>query len=120
VKFNFKPDHRHALQSKKLCVKYLPEGKNEEISLILLNVFVLQKEKTTYEQLECLEDKIKDIEQYSWSTQERKRKLVSYFLFISIGLYIIAAVIFCLFFFPPNLKDRIIYSALFLIVPLFW
>ena len=85
----------------------------------IIALAILQKEKTTYQQLECLEDKIRDIEEYSLSTQERKRKLVSYFLFISIGLYIFAAVVFCLFFFPPNFKDRIIYSTLFLIAPLF-
>lgn len=77
-----------------------------------------QKEKTTFEILEDLETKIKDIESYSISTQERQKRFVGNFLVFSIGLYVIASVIFYFAFFPTKWSKRIIYSTPLLIFPI--
>lgn len=77
-----------------------------------------RKEKTTYEVLENLEEKIKDIEAYTISTQAQQKRFVGNFLVISIGLYILASLIFYFVFFPPTWNDRIIHSLPLLICPM--
>ncbi|XP_055544080.1 endoplasmic reticulum junction formation protein lunapark-A [Wyeomyia smithii] len=77
-----------------------------------------RKEKTTYEVLENLEEKIKDIEAYTISTQARQKRFVGNFLVISIGLYVIAFIVFYFAFFPPTWKERIIHSLPLLICPM--
>ncbi|XP_067632033.1 endoplasmic reticulum junction formation protein lunapark-A [Eurosta solidaginis] len=73
-----------------------------------------RKEKSTAEVLEGLEEKIRQIEKYTINTQEQKRRIVGNFLAISIGIYVIAFIIFYFVYFPPTWRKRIIYS-----VPLF-
>lgn len=82
--------------------------------------FFLQKEKTTVEILENLDTKIKDIENFSISTQERQKRFVGNFLVISIGLYVISSIIFFFAFFPSTWSKRIIYSTPLLIFPILW
>lgn len=77
-----------------------------------------RKEKTTYEVLEKLEQDIKDIEEYSVSTQAQQKRFVGNFLVISIGLYVIGFIIFYFVFFPPTWTERITYSVPMLIIPL--
>lgn len=77
-----------------------------------------RKEKTTFEKLQCLEQEISDIEAYSISTQEKQKRFVGNFLVISIGLYVIAFLVFYFLFFPPTWQERIIYSTPLLIFPL--
>lgn len=76
-----------------------------------------QKEKTTYQVLETLEEKIKKIEEFSASTQERQRRYVGNILVISIGLYVIAFVVFYFLFFPPTWLKRALYSTPLLVFP---
>ncbi|XP_053963869.1 endoplasmic reticulum junction formation protein lunapark-B [Anastrepha ludens] len=73
-----------------------------------------RKEKSTDEVLEGLEEKIKQIEKYTLNTKEQKRRIVGNFLATSIGIYVIAFIVFYFVYFPPTWRERIIYS-----VPLF-
>lgn len=77
----------------------------------------LQKEKTTYQVLENLEEKIKSIETYTLSTQEKQKRIVGNFLVISIGIYVVAFLVFYFAFFPPTWAERITYSTPLLIFP---
>uniref|UniRef100_U5EPS4 Endoplasmic reticulum junction formation protein lunapark n=1 Tax=Corethrella appendiculata TaxID=1370023 RepID=U5EPS4_9DIPT len=77
-----------------------------------------RKEKTTYQILETLEEKITDIEQYTISTQERQKRFVANFLIISIGLYVLSFLTFYFVFFPPTWNERILHSLPLLICPL--
>lgn len=77
-----------------------------------------RKEKTTYEILQNLEEKIKDIEEYTISTQQRQKRFVANFLVISIGLYVISFAVFYFVFFPPTWNERIIHSLPLLICPM--
>lgn len=77
-----------------------------------------RKEKTTYEVLQNLEDKIKDLEAYTISTQQRQKRFVANFLVISIGLYVISFAVFYFVFFPPTWNERIIHSLPLLICPM--
>lgn len=77
-----------------------------------------RKEKTTYEQLEDLEEKINDIESFSASTQARQKRFVGNFLVFSVGLYVIASVVFYFVFFPSTWSKRIVYSTPLLIFPI--
>lgn len=77
-----------------------------------------RKEKTTYEILETLEEKIRDIEAYTITTQQRQKRFVANFLVISIGLYVISFAVFYFVFFPPTWNERIIHSLPLLICPM--
>lgn len=77
-----------------------------------------RKEKTTYEVLENLEEKINDIEAYTITTQQRQKRFVANFLVISIGLYVISFAVFYFVFFPPTWNERIIHSLPLLICPM--
>lgn len=88
------------------------------ISFIIICFLHFQKEKTTIEILENLETKIKDIENFSISTQERQKRFVGNFLVTSIGLYVISSIIFYFAFFPSTWSKRISYSTPLLIFPI--
>lgn len=77
-----------------------------------------RKEKTTYQQLESLEEKIKDLEAYTVSTQEKQKRLIGNFLVISIGLYVISFLVFYFVFFPPTWEKRVVYSTPLLVFPI--
>ncbi|XP_058058573.1 endoplasmic reticulum junction formation protein lunapark-B [Anopheles bellator] len=77
-----------------------------------------RKEKTTLEVLDKLEEKIKDIEAYTISTQERRKRFVGRFLVTSIVLYILGSLVFYFAFFPPTWNERIVHSVPLLICPI--
>ncbi|XP_050077752.1 endoplasmic reticulum junction formation protein lunapark-B [Anopheles maculipalpis] len=77
-----------------------------------------RKEKSTYQKLEELEEKIKSLEAYTISTQERRKRFVGRFLVTSIVLYIVGSLIFYFIFFPPTWNERIVYSVPLLICPI--
>lgn len=79
---------------------------------------VLQKEKTKIQILEELEAKIKDIEDFSISTQARQKRFVGNFLVFSVGLYVIASIVFYFAFFPSTWSKRTIYSTPLLLFPI--
>ncbi|XP_053665061.1 endoplasmic reticulum junction formation protein lunapark-B [Anopheles marshallii] len=77
-----------------------------------------RKEKTTFQKLEELEEKIKDFEAYTISTQERRKRFVGRFLVTSIVLYVLGSLIFYFIFFPPTWNERIVHSVPLLICPI--
>uniref|UniRef100_A0A182XZW4 Endoplasmic reticulum junction formation protein lunapark n=1 Tax=Anopheles stephensi TaxID=30069 RepID=A0A182XZW4_ANOST len=77
-----------------------------------------RKEKSTFQKLEELEEKIKSLEAYTISTQERRKRFVGRFLVTSIVLYIVGSLIFYFIFFPPTWNERIVYSVPLLICPI--
>uniref|UniRef100_A0A2M4ASJ5 Endoplasmic reticulum junction formation protein lunapark n=2 Tax=Anopheles triannulatus TaxID=58253 RepID=A0A2M4ASJ5_9DIPT len=77
-----------------------------------------RKEKTTLQILEGLEEKIKDLEAYTISTQARRKRFVGRFLVTSIVLYVIASLVFYFAFFPPTWNERIVHSVPLLICPI--
>uniref|UniRef100_A0A034VPA0 Endoplasmic reticulum junction formation protein lunapark n=1 Tax=Bactrocera dorsalis TaxID=27457 RepID=A0A034VPA0_BACDO len=76
-----------------------------------------RKEKSTAEVLEGLEEKITQIEKYTLNTQEQKRRIVGNFLATSIGIYVIAFIVFYFVYFPPTWRERIVYSVPLLLFP---
>uniref|UniRef100_A0A182RJ89 Endoplasmic reticulum junction formation protein lunapark n=1 Tax=Anopheles funestus TaxID=62324 RepID=A0A182RJ89_ANOFN len=77
-----------------------------------------RKEKSTFQKLEELEEKIKSLEAYTISTQERRKRFVGRFLVTSIVLYVVASLIFYFVFFPPTWSERIVHSVPLLICPI--
>lgn len=76
-----------------------------------------RKEKSTTEVLDGLEEKIIQIERYTLNTQEQKRRIVGNFLATSIGIYVIAFIVFYFVYFPPTWRERIVYSVPLLLFP---
>ncbi|XP_034947338.1 endoplasmic reticulum junction formation protein lunapark-A isoform X1 [Chelonus insularis] len=83
---------------------------------ILLSRF--RKKKTTIEILDSLETKIKAIEQYGTTTEQRHKKIVGTLIIYSVILYIVTAVLFYFYFFPASLYDQLFYIIPLLIFPL--
>ncbi|XP_050584534.1 endoplasmic reticulum junction formation protein lunapark-B isoform X3 [Bombus affinis] len=83
---------------------------------IILSRF--RRKKTTIEILEDLDAKIKEIERYGYSTEQRHKKIVGTLILYSVILYIITAFIFYFYFFPASLYDQIFYIIPLLIFPI--
>ncbi|CAL7946188.1 unnamed protein product [Xylocopa violacea] len=77
-----------------------------------------RKRKTTIEILEDLDAKIRQIERYGHSTEQRHKKIVGTLILYSIILYIVTALIFYFYFFPASLYDQIFYIIPLLIFPI--
>ncbi|CAK9800150.1 Endoplasmic reticulum junction formation protein lunapark-B [Anthophora plagiata] len=77
-----------------------------------------RKKKTTIEILEDLDMKIKEIERYGHTTEQRHKKIVGTLILYSVILYIITAFIFYFYFFPASLYDQIFYIIPLLIFPI--
>ncbi|XP_030387051.1 endoplasmic reticulum junction formation protein lunapark-A [Scaptodrosophila lebanonensis] len=82
---------------------------------IILSKF--RKEKSTAAVLEGLQEQIQELEQYLKNTQERKRRFVSNFLGVTIGIYIVGFVLWYFFYFPPTVKERLMNLVPLLIFP---
>ncbi|XP_006607211.1 endoplasmic reticulum junction formation protein lunapark-B [Apis dorsata] len=83
---------------------------------IILSRF--RRKKTTIEILEDLDAKIKEIEKYGHSTEQKHKKIVGTLILYSVILYIITAFIFYFYFFPASLYDQIFYIIPLLIFPI--
>jgi uncharacterized membrane protein YdbT with pleckstrin-like domain len=83
---------------------------------ILITKF--RKKKTTYEILEKLENEIQSIEEFRRSTEQTQKKMVGRFIFISVCVYCITALIFYFYFFPASAYERIIYIIPLIILPI--
>ena len=77
-----------------------------------------RKKKTTIEILENLDMKIKEIERYGQTTEQRHKKIVGTLILYSVILYIVTAFIFYFYFFPASLYDQIFYIIPLLIFPI--
>ncbi|KAJ9582888.1 hypothetical protein L9F63_022767 [Diploptera punctata] len=78
----------------------------------------LVRKKTTLEILENLESRIKSIEENKLSTEQRQRKIVGQLLLVSVGIYVIAALVFYFACFPAPLQEQIFYIIPLLIFPI--
>ncbi|XP_003393472.1 endoplasmic reticulum junction formation protein lunapark-B isoform X1 [Bombus terrestris] len=76
------------------------------------------RKKTTIEILEDLDVKIREIERYGYSTEQRHKKIIGTLILYSVILYIITAFIFYFYFFPASLYDQIFYIIPLLIFPI--
>lgn len=76
-----------------------------------------QKEKSTYQVLSALEEEILELENYTLCTRESHRKFAGRFLVVSIGTFVVAFIIFYLYFYPPTWVDRLLYSTPLLVFP---
>ncbi|XP_015115484.1 endoplasmic reticulum junction formation protein lunapark-B isoform X2 [Diachasma alloeum] len=83
---------------------------------ILISRF--RKKKTTIEILEDLDSKIKEIQQYGQTTEQRHKKIVGTLIIYSVILYVVTAVLFYFYFFPAALYDQLFYIIPLLIFPL--
>lgn len=104
----------------KTCLRQsfrVSENRNRAKNKIIVH-FALQKEKTTYQKLEILEEKIKNIQAYTLSTQEQQKRFVGNLLVVSIGFYVIAFVVFYFAFFPKTWEKRLLYSIPLLLFPI--
>ncbi|EFA06588.1 Protein lunapark-like Protein [Tribolium castaneum] len=77
-----------------------------------------RKKKTTYEVLEKLEKEIQSIEEFRRSTEQTQKKMVGRFIFISICVYCVTALILYFYFFPASAYERIIYIIPLIILPM--
>ena len=80
----------------------------------------LQKEKSTQEVLEALQEKIDTLEAFTVNTQEQKKRIVTNFLAVSVGVYVIAFAAFYFIYFPSTWKERIVYFVPLLLFPIMW
>uniref|UniRef100_A0A182VBE5 Endoplasmic reticulum junction formation protein lunapark n=2 Tax=Anopheles merus TaxID=30066 RepID=A0A182VBE5_ANOME len=99
-----------------LLPAHFPHPTSSTTMGVILSRF--RKEKSTFQKLEELEEKIKSLEAYTISTQERRKRFVGRFLVTSIVLYIVGSLIFYFVFFPPTWNERIVYSVPLLICPI--
>ena len=83
---------------------------------IILSRF--RKKKTTIEILEDLDSKIKEIERYGHTTEQRHKKIVGTLILYSVILYIVTAFVFYFYFFPASLYNQIFYIIPLLIFPI--
>ncbi|XP_011301002.1 protein lunapark-B isoform X1 [Fopius arisanus] len=83
---------------------------------ILISRF--RKKKTTIEVLEDLDSKIKEIQQYGQTTEQRHKKIVGTLIIYSVILYVVTAILFYFYFFPAALYDQLFYIIPLLIFPL--
>ncbi|XP_054006218.1 endoplasmic reticulum junction formation protein lunapark-B isoform X1 [Hylaeus anthracinus] len=83
---------------------------------IILSRF--RKKKTTIEILEDLDKKIREIERYGHTTEQRHKRIVGTLILYSVILYVITAFIFYFCFFPASLYDQIFYIIPLLMFPL--
>lgn len=81
--------------------------------------FPLQKrEKSTYQKLEEIEIKIKEIELFSGQYQLKQKRFVGNLLLYGIGTSIIAFLTFYFAFLPKTMEKRIIYSIPIFMLPI--
>lgn len=71
--------------------------------IFLFGLFLQKREKTTYEKLEALEIKIKEIEEYSDLYQLKQKRFVGNLLLYGIGTSILAFLTFYFAFLPVSI-----------------
>jgi hypothetical protein len=77
-----------------------------------------KRKKTALEILESLEKRIKSVEESQLHTEQKQRKFVGHLILYSVGVYIIAAVLFYFLCFPASLQDQLFYITPLLIFPI--
>lgn len=77
-----------------------------------------KKKKTTEEILDRLVKDITSIEKYRTNTEQRQRRIVGQLIVYSVGLYVLAAVLFYFYWFPNTLKEQLICVTPLLLFPI--
>ncbi|KAL3285725.1 hypothetical protein HHI36_000253 [Cryptolaemus montrouzieri] len=77
-----------------------------------------RKKVSTYELLEKLDSQINAIEDYGKSTELTQRKVAGRFLLVSIFVYVVTALVFYFYFFPPTVYERMLYVIPLITAPL--
>ncbi|KAK9869304.1 hypothetical protein WA026_003056 [Henosepilachna vigintioctopunctata] len=77
-----------------------------------------RKKTTTYEQLENLDTQIREIEEYGKSTEITQKKVAGCFMLLSVSIYVVTALIFYFYFFPPTVYETILYVIPLITAPL--
>ncbi|CRK89806.1 CLUMA_CG003410, isoform A [Clunio marinus] len=85
----------------------------------LSRIFWRKREKSTYQQLEEIEIKLKEIEEFSGQYQIKQKRFVGNLLLYGIGSSVIAFLAFYFAFLPKSTEKRIIYSIPVLLLPIF-
>lgn len=70
----------------------------------------LQKQKTTYQILEKLEEDIKETEAFTISTRDKQRRFILNLYLVSIGLLVFGCLLYYFYFLPERWSDRFLYS----------
>lgn len=89
-----------------------------DYEIINQDVSFQRREKSTYQKLEEIEIKIKEIEEFSGQYQLRQKRFVGNLLLYGIGTSIIAFVTFYFAFLPKSTEKKIIYSIPLLTFPI--
>ncbi|KAG5682918.1 hypothetical protein PVAND_012236 [Polypedilum vanderplanki] len=86
---------------------------------VISRLFKKKREKTTYEKLEAIELKIKEIEEFSDLYQLKQKRFVGNVLIYGLGTSIIAFLVFYFAFLPKTLEKKIVYSIPIISLPAF-
>lgn len=76
------------------------------------------REKSTYEKLENLDIKIKELEAFSGQYQVKQKRFVGNLLLYGIGTSVLAFIAFYFAFLPSSLEKRLIFSIPLLTFPI--
>ncbi|XP_077293393.1 zinc-ribbon metal-binding protein lunapark [Arctopsyche grandis] len=82
---------------------------------LLLSRF--RRKKTTFQVLEELEKEIRSIEQYGYSTEAKRRRVVGTLMAVSIGLYVLSVILFYFYFRLTSWKEILLYATPLLVFP---
>ncbi|XP_070491828.1 endoplasmic reticulum junction formation protein lunapark-A [Chironomus tepperi] len=86
---------------------------------MISRLFKRKREKSTYEKLEAIELKIKEIEEFSDLYQLKQRRFVGNVLLYGLGTSVIAFLVFYFAFLPKTLEKRVVYSIPIISLPAF-
>lgn len=86
---------------------------------MISRLFKRKREKSTYEKLEAIELKIKEIEEFSDLYQLKQKRFVGNVLLYGLGTSVIAFLVFYFAFLPKTLEKRVVYSIPIISLPAF-
>lgn len=86
---------------------------------MISRLFKRKREKSTYEKLEAIETKIKEIEEFSDLYQLKQKRFVGNVLLYGLGTSVIAFLVFYFAFLPKTLEKRVLYSIPIISLPAF-
>ncbi|CAG9803051.1 unnamed protein product [Chironomus riparius] len=86
---------------------------------MISRLFKRKREKSTYEKLEAIELKIKEIEEFSDLYQLKQKRFVGNVLLYGLGSSVVAFLAFYFAFLPKTLEKRVLYSIPIILLPAF-
>ncbi len=84
--------------------------------------WISRKKKSTAEQLESIATELSEMELYRRDTEFSRKRLVGYFILLSVGFYGLAVVLGYFYYFPHTWSEALLRLLVFLLLPmlLFW